>query len=286
VWNQEGATLNFSVLPAWFQTNWFLFLCILAALFVVWSIYRLRVRQVARVLRLRFDERLVERTRIARDLHDTLLQTIQGSKLVADNALDPDADPATKDRALEQLSGWLGRATQEGRTALNSLRSSTEQRNNLGDALQHAIDECRTHNAIEASFSVIGDSKDTHAFVREELYRIGDEAIRNASKHSRGSRLEVELSYTQDLILRIRDNGIGIDPSVADQGKQGHYGLEGMRERAARIGSKLTVVSSPNSGTEVTLVVPGRIVFRTPNHTRLGNIKRFFTRSNSTLNPN
>src|SRR5262249_44945076 len=199
VWNQEGATLNFSILPAWYQQNWFRFLCVFTALLVAWSIYRLRVRQVAKTLRGRFDDRLAERTRIARDLHDTLLQTIQGSKLVADNALDPDADPAGKDRALKQLSAWLGRATQEVRAALNSLRSSTEQSNDLGDALQHAIEECRLHSPIEASFSVVGNAEEMHPIVRDEIYRISYEAIRNACAYSQGTRLEVVLNYSQDL---------------------------------------------------------------------------------------
>jgi len=234
----------------------------------------------------RFDERLAERTRIARDLHDTFLQTIQGSKLVADNALDPDADPAGMPRAMEQLSAWLGRATLESRAVLNSLRGSTEQRNDLGEALQHAIEECRLHSPIEASFSVVGTAEEMHPIVRDEIYRISYEAIRNACVHSMSTRLEVGLSYSQDLSVRVRDNGVGIDPAVLEKGKQGHFGLQGIRERAARIRGKLTVVSSPNSGTEVTLVVPGRIVFRTANHPRLGKIRRLFVRSNSTLNRN
>jgi len=208
----------------------------------------------------RFDERLAERTRIARDLHDTLLQTIQGSKLVADDALD--ADPAEMPRAMKQLSGWLGRATQEGRAALNSLRSSTEQRNDLAEGLQRAIEECRLHGPIEASFSKVGNADEMHPIVRDEIYRISYEAIRNACAHSKGTRLEVALNYSQDLSVRVRDNGVGIAPAVTEKGKEGHFGLQGMRERAARIGAKLTVVSSPNSGTEVTLVVPGRIIFR------------------------
>jgi signal transduction histidine kinase len=125
-----------------------------------------------------------------------------------------------------------------------------------------------------------------HPIVRDEIFRISYEAIRNACAHSMSTQLEVGLNYSQELTVRVRDNGVGIDPAVLEKGKQGHFGLQGMRERAARIGSKLTVVSSPSAGTEVTLVVPGRIVFPAANHTRLGNIRRFFTRSNSTLNPN
>jgi signal transduction histidine kinase len=187
---------------------------------------------------------------------------------------------------MGQLSAWLGRATQESRAGLNSLRGSTEQRNDLGEALQHAIEECRLHSPIEASFSEVGKAEEMHPIVRDEIYRISYEAIRNACAHSKSTRLEVELNYSRDMSVRVRDNGVGIDPSVLDHGREGHFGLQGIRERAARIGSKLTMVSSPNSGTEVTLVVPGHIVFRTANQTRLGKIRRFLTRSNSPLDPN
>ena len=115
---------------------------------------------------------------------------------------------------------------------------------------------------MAVTFSVVGDVRDMHPIVRDEIYRIGYEAIRNAFGHSSGSRLEVELRYADDLALRVSDNGMGIDPATADTGKDGHFGLQGMRERAARIGGKLTIVSSTNSGTEIKLIVPGNIVFR------------------------
>src|SRR6266436_3867298 len=98
--------------------------------------------------------------------------------------------------------------------------------------------------------------------VRDEIYRIGYEAIRNAFAHSSASRMEVELRYADDVALRVSDNGIGINPAIADTGKDGHFGLQGMRERAARIEGKLTIVSSMNSGTEIKLVVPGSIIYR------------------------
>ena len=262
VWNDAGATLDFSVTPAWFQTNWFRILCVLSGILVVWVIYRLRVRQIARAISARFDERLAERTRIARDLHDTFLQTIQGSKLVADDALELSTDPIRMRRAMEQLSVWLGRATQEGRAALNSLRSATAHTNDLAEAFQRATEECRMQSPIDVSFSVVGDAKEMHPVVRDEVYRIGYEAIRNACMHSGAGRLEVALSYTEDLTLRVSDNGTGIDPAIADRGKDGHFGLQGMRERATRIGGKLTLRSSSSSGTEIRLLIPGSIIFR------------------------
>ena len=281
IWNEEGATLNFSVAPAWYQTNWFLALCVISGFFVVWALYRLRVGQIARVMSARFDER----TRMARELHDTFLQTVQGSKLVADYALAQSDDPVLMRRAVGELSVWLRQADQEGRATLNSLRTSNTQTNDLAEALRRAIEECRTQSSLEGSLSVVGDAKEMHQAVRDELYRIGYEAIRNACTHSRGSRLEVGLSYGQDLALHVKDNGIGIEPAVAENGKEGHFGLRGMRERAARIGGKLSVASSAQSGTEIAVVVPGRIVFRKRIATRLEKFRATFRRMDRTSDP-
>jgi len=229
---------------------------------LLWGIYRLRVRRIALNMRTRFDERLAERTRIARDLHDTFLQTIQGSKLVADNALSPATDLTHMRQAMEKLSAWLGRATEEGRTALNSLRTSATEVNDLADAFGRALEECRTHSPMEVALEVSGQNREMHPIVRDEVYRIGYEAIRNACVHSQATQLRVELSYAQDLSLRIHDNGAGMDPEIVLHGKQGHFGLQSMRERASRIVGKFSIESSAGSGTVVTLAVPGGIIYR------------------------
>jgi signal transduction histidine kinase len=281
VWNENGAVLNYSIAPAWFQTKWFFALCVLSGAFLIWVFYHLRVQQIHRSVSARFDERLAERTRMARELHDTFLQTIQGSKLVADNALKKSNDPERMHRAVEQLSVWLGQATQEGRAALNSLRTSTTQTNDLVEAFKRAKEECRLLYPIEVSLSVIGDPKEMHPVVRDEIYRVGYEAIRNACTHSKGSRLEVDLKYGHDLVLHVKDDGLGINPAIADHGKDGHFGLQGMRERVARIGGKLTVASSAGSGTEITVVVPGAIVFREPSASPLDKIRTILRRARS-----
>jgi signal transduction histidine kinase/ligand-binding sensor domain-containing protein len=262
VWNDSGATLDFKVAAAWFQTIWFRSLCIVVGVLLIWAIYRLRVRRIAGAMKTRFDERLAERTRIARDLHDTFLQTIQGSKLVADDALSAPTDLSHMRQAMEKLSAWLGRATEEGRAALNSLRSSTTEVNDLADALRRALEECRIHGSMEVSLQVSGQTQEMHPIVRDEVYRIGYEAIRNACVHSHATQLRVALSYAQDLSLRVSDNGAGIDPDIVQRGKPGHFGLQTMRERAARIMGKFSVVSSVGSGTEITLSVPGGIIYR------------------------
>jgi len=281
LWNTEGATLEFSVAAAWYQTVWFHLAVAGAVSVLLFAVYRLRIRQVAASLNARFDERLEERTRLARDLHDTLLQTLQGSKLVADDALRHNSDAARMHHAMERMSEWLGQAIGEGRAALSSLRSSTVERNDLAEALRRAGEECQFQHPIEFLLSVEGGSREMHPIVRDEVYRIGYEAIRNACAHSAGSRVTVELSYLVDLVLHVSDNGKGIDPDLAEKGKGGHFGLAGMHERAARLDARLTVSGSPGGGTQVQLVVPGRIAFHQPdsgNRPRFRRIRRVLPR--------
>jgi signal transduction histidine kinase len=125
---------------------------------------------------------------------------------------------------------------------------------------------------------VTGAAREMHPIVRDEIYRIGCEAIGNACTHARASQVEVELGYAQDLCLCVRDNGVGIDAAVLNQGKEGHFGLQAMHQRAARIGGKLTLNSSPGSGTEIKLVVPGGIIFRTPGPAWVNALGKLFSR--------
>ena len=281
-WNPSDAALEFTITPAWFQANWFVALCAVAASLIVWVLHRMRVQWVSKAMAARFDERLSERTRIARDLHDTFLQTVQGTKLVADDALDRAGDPAHMRQAMEKVSRWLTQATLEGRAALNSLRTSTVETNSLAQALKRVTENHAIPRSMALNFVVVGDARETHPIVRDEIYRIGYEAIVNACVHSSASNLKIELTYGRDLTLRVADNGAGIDPAVTDQGKQGHFGLQGMHERAARIGGTFTLTSSSNAGTEIRLVVPGKIIFQTQEpirQTRLAKLRNFARRT-------
>lgn len=266
IWDRQGMAFTVTQQPYFYQTRWFVAAMFALGVVLVILIYRLRVAQISRQMSARFDERLAERTRVAREIHDTLLQTVQGSKLVADHALKNTDDHSRLVRAMEQLSTWLDQATEEGRAALHSLRASTTEKNDLAEALGRAIDECRRLSNAEILFSVNGDSRDVHPVVRDEVYRIGYEAIRNSCSHSGGDRLDVRLEYAHDLLLRVSDNGSGIDSEVVEKGKEGHFGLRGMRERAERVGAKFSLDSSSNSGTTITLIVPGRVAFRTGTH--------------------
>src|SRR5258708_1304501 len=190
------------------------------------------------------------------DAKRSIVTFSQVSKLVEDHAQKPSNDPAQMRRALEQLSVWLARATEEGRAALNSLRTATAQTNDLAEALRRVTKDDVIPSSMAVSFSVVGDARELHPIVRDEIYRIGYEAIRNASVHSKASQLEVELRYARDVVLRVTDNGIGIDPGISDKGKDGHFGLQGMRERTARIGGSMAPAGWFQSRTRLTLVVP------------------------------
>jgi signal transduction histidine kinase/ligand-binding sensor domain-containing protein len=265
VWNEGGATLPFRILPAWHETPWVRAASLLAALGLVCVGYRVHVRQIAATLGARFDERLKERTRLARNLHDTLLQTIQASKVTVDTRLLGLTDPVQMRQAAEEVSTWLGQAVREGRTALSSLRTAaTAPCGDLAEAMRQATDEIVSRGSMEAACRVVGDVKDVHPIVGEEITAIGREALRNACVHSGGTRVDVELRYEASLTLRVHDNGRGIDPAVAEQGRDGHFGMRGMRERAAGIGATLRIVSTEAGGTTLTLVVPGSVAFSRP----------------------
>ena len=261
VWNETGASLSFSVAPAWYQTKWLKLLAFALALGIILLLYLFERQRYATLLRVRFDERLEERTRLARDLHDTLLQTIQGSRLVADHARENLNDPSQAKKALDRLCGWLDRAIVEGRAALDSLRSSATDKKDLGSALRHIAELCMP-DGMQLALSVSGVIRSTHPIARDEVFRIGEEAVRNACRHSRATSLAIEARYGANLTLRVLDNGVGLDPAILRSGKPGHFGIIGMRERAARIGARLALESSTGKGTCLVLTVPGKVIFK------------------------
>lgn len=275
MWNEVGDSLAFSIRPAWYQTTWLRLCAVLVLVALAITVYRLRVRTVRREVAMRYDERLAERVRLARDIHDTLLQTLQGSKMVVDDALDTHDDPEKPHRTLRKLSIWLGQAMDEGRAALHSLRSSASETNNLAGSFRELLDECRGNGFPETQFSVVGVVAAMHPIVRDEIYCIGAEAIRNASMHSGGTLIEVALTYGKRLVLRVKDNGVGIPAPVARSGRSGHFGILGMRERAARIRARIEIHSVDGGGSEVLLSVPGQVIFQARRSSWRSRFKRF-----------
>jgi len=262
VWNYEGDKVAFDVQPAWYQTMLFRTLGFLFGMLLVVIAYYQRLSRYAARLKIRFDERLEERTRLARDLHDTLLQTIQGSKLVADNARGHTENPESTIYALDRLSEWLERAIDEGREALEALRTSVSESDSLTSIIHRAADVCTFDSQMKVNISTHGMDRGFHPIAREEIYRIGCEAIRNACAHSGGTELEIELHYRSSFFeLNISDNGRGMGATLLQEGKAGHYGVIGMRERAASLGGTLNITSTSDLGTTVSLWVPGYAVY-------------------------
>ena len=261
VWNEQGATLDFSIAPAYWQTNWFRALCVIAVLALVYTVYRLRVAQIARHFNATFDARLNERTRIARDLHDTLLQSFQGLLLRFQTALD--LLPGRSAEAKQVLASAIDQAADaitEGRDAVQGLRASTIETNDLADSIRALGEELASENGDKATLrvEVQGTQRVLHPIVRDEIFRIAGEALRNAVRHASARQIEVEIRYDErQMRLRVRDDGIGIDPAVLRaEGRAGHFGLRGMRERSKLAGGKLTVWSGLDAGTEVELTIP------------------------------
>ena len=270
VWNEAGASFDFSIDPAYYQTAWFQASCVAAFLGLLWALYRYRLHQIAREFNTRLDERVNERTRIARELHDTLLQSFQGLMLrfqVAHDEL-----PAHPDEARQTLENALDEAAQaitEGRDAIQGLRSSTVETNDLARAIGSLAEELdgdgSDSSRTECSVEVEGTPRDLHPILRDEIYRIAGEALRNAFRHARARRIAVAIEYGErQFRLRIRDDGKGIDSEVLEQqGRAGHWGVAGMRERARLIGGQLEISSRQESGTEVDLRIPASITYVT-----------------------
>jgi signal transduction histidine kinase len=190
---------------------------------------------------------------------------VQAAKMIADNArYDHSGDPIRLHEAVESVSDWLAQAVKEGRAALNALRTSTTERHDLAEAFQRAAEAHNSTSSIRFVLSVEGSPQNLHPIVRDEVYRIGSEAIRNAYLHSGAAELAVTISYARNLTVRVRDNGRGIAADVVHGGKPGHFGLRGMQERSIRIQATLRLLSRPGSGTELELTVPGKTVYRKP----------------------
>jgi signal transduction histidine kinase/ligand-binding sensor domain-containing protein len=269
VWNEAGSSLDFSIAPAYYQTTWFRVSCATAFLVLLWALHQLRLRRLVQQFNMTLEARVNERTRIARELHDTLLQSFHGLLFriqAARNML-----PRRPEDAIESLDGVITRAEQaitEGRNAIHDLRAEPAAQGDLVHLLTVMGQELvgsQDANPNSAIFRVTveGARQTLSPILQDEVYRIAREVLRNAFLHARARQIEAEIRYDDRLFrLRIRDDGKGIDPKVLDEGRRaGHWGLPGMRERAKQIGARLDLWSEAGAGTEVQLIIPASVAY-------------------------
>jgi signal transduction histidine kinase/sugar lactone lactonase YvrE len=266
VWNEAGTFFDFSIAPAYYQTAWFRASCVVAFLGLLWALHRFRLHQIAQRFNTRMEARVDERTRIARELHDTLLQSFQ-ALMIHFQAVDNLLPPGKGKDALEKVLDRADRALVEGRNAIQNIRSSTTVTNELSHAVTALGEELAGSHDGEtgpATFrvSVEGTPRDLRPILRDDIYRIAREALQNAFRHAQASQIEADITYGESLLrLRVRDDGKGIDPKHLHAGRDGHWGLPGMRERAQQIGAQFEMWSEVGAGTEVELRIPGSIVY-------------------------
>ena len=264
VWNETGATRSLIILPAFYQTTWFYVLGSVAVAALLFLISWFRVRQVTADVRARLEQRVVERERIARDLHDTLLQGLQGLILRFQAVA---ARIPSHERASEMMESALTRADEvliESRDRVKDLRSEAEMQSDLSSLLSAAGQQFSQEHPVPFTVAVNGIPRNLHPILKEEALMIGREALSNAFRHADASKIELEIAFgVVELRLRVRDDGRGLEPDVLESGgRPGHWGLRGMRERAREIRAHLDIWSRPGHGTEVQLRVPASIAYR------------------------
>jgi signal transduction histidine kinase/ligand-binding sensor domain-containing protein len=266
LWNDTGATFRFSIAPAYYQTAWFQAILGCVLLLGGWGAHRVRLWQVARRLRAQFELRAADRARIAEELHDTLIQDLAALSLQAelmDDQLPHEPDAAKQ--TLETVRARMQRVVSDGRRGMTELHRGVSGGEDLADALSRTAQELRGPDGPSFHIVVQGQTRALHPLVGDEVYRIAREAMANAFHHAAARRIDVELSFTSDeLRVRILDDGRGVSDAVIEAGRPGHFGLHGMRKRARNIGATLNVWSRVDGGTEVAVIVPGRSAFQRP----------------------
>ena len=267
VWNSNESVLAFDVEPLLWQAWWFRAACVAAAIAGIIAIYRARLGRLTRQLNLRSEERLAERTRIAQELHDTLLQGFLSTSMQVHVAADRLPDDSPVKPILNRSLQLMRQVIEEGRNAVRGLRSSRSVSLDLEQAFALVQQEVAVgpSSGPPAVFRVIvvGEQRPLHPLLRDDVYRIGREALINAFRHARASNIEIELKYLpRHFRVLVRDDGCGIDPEILKSGRDGHWGLPGMQEKAAHAGARLKVWSRIAGGTEVELSVPGYVAFQ------------------------
>ena len=264
LWNKEGAEISFVVEPAFYQTAWFQIVCVAAGGTLLWLLYLAHLRRLTGRLQERLTTRLEERERIARELHDTLLQGFQGLMLRFQSVLK---NIPKSEAAHGMLESALDRADEvlvEGRRRVSDLREGTAV-SDLSQSLAAWGNELAVDSGTRFSAVVAGTPFALDPAVGDDIRRIGLEALTNAFRHAHAETIEVEITYEKaKLRLTVRDDGCGMDEDILQRGRSGHWGLFCMRERAEKLGSTLTIWSHPGAGTEICVTIPSRIAAPRP----------------------
>ncbi|MDP9194850.1 MAG: histidine kinase [Acidobacteriota bacterium] len=260
VWNETGASMVIVIPPAFHQTRTFLLICIVSVVTLVLLLLRWRIHIMHRRMQQVFRERLDERTKIARELHDRLLQGLVSTSLQLHVALEELPTKVEGRGRLERVQELMGGVVDEGRRVLDGLRSEDAE-HDLASALSHVGAEIGLPQP-RVPIAVSGTVRPLQLEIRDEIYQVAREALVNAFQHSQAGRIDVRITYgSRDLRVVVRDDGIGIDDEVLRSGREGHWGLAGMRERAAEIGAKLMIRTTRAKGTEVAIVAPAAIAY-------------------------
>jgi signal transduction histidine kinase/ligand-binding sensor domain-containing protein len=248
------AVWEFSLAPAFYQTQWFAVAALMLAAAGVGAAWRARVHQV----RGRFSSILVERTRVAREIHDTLLQSLLGVLLRLDEVANTiDVSTHTAKEQLVRLRQQVEFYVREARHSIRDLRSPVLQSRDLAAALREAGERLTSMKPIVFELVATGEPYRATQRVEEHLLRIGQEAISNAVRHANPGTVRVDLRYGADsIVLRVSDDGVGCDPEQAGADGDSHWGVTSMHERAEQIGGTFRLVSSRGKGTEVEVTAP------------------------------
>jgi signal transduction histidine kinase/ligand-binding sensor domain-containing protein len=288
VWNSQGAAISLTIPPLFYQTLSFRIVAFVLGILLLAALFFVRLRQVTirerKRLEQRMEDRLNERTRIARDLHDSLLQGFQGLmfRLQAVRQLLPGrAGDAAKH--LESALQLGDQAIVEGRDAVEKLRATPFDERELATSLEtlggELAVEIEQQSVPHYGLVVEGRPRRLAPAVRDEAYRLVREAARNAYQHAQAHHIETEVTFGDaDLSIRVRDDGVGIDPQILARGRRfGHWGLPGMRERSETLGGQLLVWSESNAGTEIELRIPADIAYAEPRRSLFARLKSLFT---------
>jgi signal transduction histidine kinase/ligand-binding sensor domain-containing protein len=262
LWNETGAALEFVVAPTFFQTTWFTMLCVLCVLALIWVAYTVRIRYVTAQIQQRLGARMEERERIARELHDTLLQGFQGLMLRFQAVMKALPVDEPTHQMMEKVLDRADEVLLEGRQSVRDIREEGTTGAELSEALAHCGEELAREHTSLFSLTVVGEAQPIGPIVFDESYRIAREALINAFQHSYAIKIGVDITYNESgLCLRIRDDGEGIDDAILSKGRSGHWGLSGMRERAQKIGAQLDIWSHSGAGTEIELKIPAEMAY-------------------------